>query len=350
MDYNLLQQHTVEIYDLKNHDCVIQRVSARTLLKPQRFDLFAKLYYIDKAESDYESAVAVYSSHIKAFNPDLREPGRDDKNGIQDFVVAFDALINQFKSNDFDESISIIPVDERGVILDGAHRVAALAYFKREVTIAKFDGVSAKCNFDYSYFVSRGLAQRPWEMTKWVDNLLVGCFWPRMGDDKIKNNTLNQLAQNHVIAYVKKMKLNMKSLTYFVGEIYKSQSWTLNQDAVKDKAMRVFGKKSKCLWLVFFENLLSIDDVIKEKEQIRNVFGVEKDSLHITDTLIETQQVANLTLLDQLASQWNEATRVQERFDFHDDWNYFKKVTWMNIKVRTWHLLHLNFKGFLNKR
>ena len=59
------------------------------LISP-RFDLFAKVYYIRMREENRVEAERVYKEHIKAFNPDFKEPGRDDKSGYDDFVSSFD--------------------------------------------------------------------------------------------------------------------------------------------------------------------------------------------------------------------------------------------------------------------
>ena len=81
-----LQSHTVSIYHLTDDMVEEQIVDAKSLLTPSRFDLFAKLYYIKKRKENPTEAARIYKEHIKAFNPDLREPGRDDKNGLDDFV------------------------------------------------------------------------------------------------------------------------------------------------------------------------------------------------------------------------------------------------------------------------
>ena len=114
MDYSLLQEHTIEIYQLRGHECRIEKVPARSLLTPQRFDLFAKIYYIGNVSTNRESAMRVYGEHIKAFNPDGREPGRDDKQDVNDFVSVFDQIITHFKDHDFDDEVSVVPVDGNG--------------------------------------------------------------------------------------------------------------------------------------------------------------------------------------------------------------------------------------------
>ena len=89
-----LQQHTIDIYNLANKSYEVKSVNARTLLTSARFDLFAKIYYIANKENNNTSAKEIYAEHIQAFNPDLKEPGRNDKNGIEDFINAFDNIGN----------------------------------------------------------------------------------------------------------------------------------------------------------------------------------------------------------------------------------------------------------------
>ena len=345
MDYHLLQHHTVEIYDLENQKSNILKVPARTLLKSQRFDLFAKLFYIRNIENAPEAAYRVYIEHIMAFNPDGKEPGRDDKNGINDFISSFDKLITDFRTHEFDDTISIIPVDKNGVILDGSHRVAALAYFDQQVTIAQFVNVVSKCKFDYKYFLDRGLAwdvcdRIAWEMAHWLDNLFVACLWPRLGGDKEKQIAIQELEHRHSISYVKVLNVNMKSLSLFVSEIYKKQSWTANQYAVRDKAMRICGGRGKKTWFVFFENDIPFDELLIEKEFLRNRFGCAKDSLHITANILETRQIAFLALTPKGMSTWLSKAHSSFLLVVKEKWHYFKKVTWINIKSRIWKFVH----------
>ena len=346
MDFSLLQEHTIDIYQLRNHECrVIEQVPARSLLKPQRFDLFAKLYYISNILTNMENAMRVYCDHIKAFNPDGREPGREDKHGITDFVSAFDRIITHFKEHDFDDEISVVPVDRNGVILDGAHRVAALAYFGKNVTIARFDGVEAKCDFDYSYFKNRGMA---WdvadmialEMVKWLEQLLVACLWPST-DVKQKQMIIEMLGSQHQIAYRKDIKCDLQSLAHFVGYIYRGQEWTQNPDYVMDKASRIYGKSS--LSLVLFTSERSLETVLKEKNGIRQLLGKGKDSLHIADNHDETLDIATVTLDKNRQSQWMSSPTLNLFNKFSDQlkerWLILKKVQWIAFKVRVYNLI-----------
>ena len=157
MDFSLLQEHTIRLYDLENHSYAIQKVKARSLLSVHRFDLFAKLYYAHYRKEEPELAKEVYLKHIKAFNPDGREPGRSDKVSFDDFVIVYDELLDHFSNHEFDTSKSIVPVSSDGMILDGAHRVAALAYYDKDITIAKFEGVIPVCQFNLIFCIFHAL-------------------------------------------------------------------------------------------------------------------------------------------------------------------------------------------------
>lgn len=185
IDTSKFQEHTVALYHLDNFSCVIETVDARSLLVVERFDLFAKLFYVEYRNSNPDLAHKIYVEHIKAFNPDAKEPGREDKNSFQDFVSSFNVIIDNFGNGEFDDTISIVPVDKNGIILDGAHRVSALAYYNKKVRIARFPEVERKCRFDYKYFKKRGLSWTTCDlianyMVKWCNNLYVACLWPKL--------------------------------------------------------------------------------------------------------------------------------------------------------------------------
>lgn len=336
---SLIQEHTRLIYHLDDKNFNIRTIKARELLIGERFDIFAKLFYIRYKETNKAKALEVYTKHIKAFNPDGKEPGREDKLSIADFTTVFDDLISYFKDNEFDASISVIPVDSDGVILDGAHRLAALAYYDKDVTIAQFSDVKSKCKFDYNYFMNRGLRWEicnliALEMVRWLPNVYCVCLWPKLSI-KDKEVIFGDLSAKHNIIYKRAIHINLSALTKFVQEIYKEQDWTKSFTSVQNKALRCYGN-SGVLKVVFIESKLSLNEMIEEKEELRKHFNYGKDSLHITDNSKETYDIANLVLdCDKLIS-WNpnqasKLNRIKEKIS--ERILYFKKVQWINFKV-----------------
>ena len=333
-----LQPHTVNIYHLAEHSCTLYTVKARTLLTLDRFDLFAKLYYIEQREAgNLIEARDVYDRHIIAFNPNGKEPGREDKNSVEDFVSAFDVLIDRFRKEEFDDSISLIPVSEGGSILDGAHRVAALAYFDREVTIAKFKGVHPKCSFDYRYFLDRGLSWTIADtiahtMVHWTENLHVACLWPKMGSESEKQKAVKYLANRYQIIFEKRMTLSLKSLMAFVARVYDAQPWVTDPSNVQYKALECFSSNHEVHFVFFRGN--GLDQVLTDKDAIRDIFQSGKHALHITDNDEETRVVADMLLTQDGLTSWYESSAgaaLKERI--RECWYYFKKVQWINFKV-----------------
>lgn len=336
---SLLQPHTVEIYGLQDKVYTCTDVNARDLLHVSRFDLFAKLYYARNRTVFATEALDVYVQHIKAFNPDMQEPGREDKVTIEAFISTYDYLLDYFKENDFDASTSLIPVDEDGVILDGAHRVAALAYYGKSVTIVKFQGVKSKGPFDYRYFKERGLSWKICdiianEMSVWREDILVACLWPKMGNAKCKDAGLGFLSIYYQICYTKDIAVNLKAVEKLVKYVYAGQPWVHHPESVMDKSVNCYGNTNKTLRVVVMQSSLSLDETIANKEALRMKFDSGKHSIHITDNVDESRDILPLFLTQEGLKKWNDESgsrKLMERIK--ERWFYFKKIELINLKV-----------------
>lgn len=351
MDYSLFQEHTVRLYDLKNHPFKVQKVKARSLLSVYRFDLFAKLYYARFREKRPELAKTVYLEHIRAFNPDGKEPGRPDKTSFEDFLQTYDDLLDYFKENDFDDTKSIVPLSSDGIILDGGHRVAALSFYDKEITVAVFDNVYPVGQFDYIYFKQRGLPQNirdiiAFEIFNWIPDCFVACMWPRM-DSGIKKDqaidVLNSLSQPF---YRKSFDVNLSSLTSFIANVYKDQSWVgtavNNFAGAKDKALNCYMKGNR-LDLFFFTSTAPIEEILRKKEQIRSLFPYGKHSIHITDNNAETQDIAFYALSPSGIDQWLYVGNWKGWKQFQESvaecFYIFRHTYWIDFKVKVASLL-----------
>ena len=329
-----LQSHTVSIYHLTDDMVEEEIVDVRSLLNPTRFDLFAKLYYIRNRKENPTEAERIYKEHIKAFNPDLKEPGRDDKNGLDDFVSSFNQLIDQFETQDFNTEISLVPVTEDGVILDGAHRVAALAYYDKKVGIARCRGVKPKADFDFQYFKSRGLSWDTMdvianEMVHWIPNMYVACLWPKM---KNKSDAYTLIEQQFGIVYEKGLHVNLTSFKSLIRRVYEGQPWVNEPDSVNNKSMLCYDFNGQILFVFFVAN--SLDEVLAVKEKIRDMYDVGKHSLHITDSVEETRAIAEYILDETKRKVWLSIPAVEGLGDkLKERWYYFKHVHVINLKV-----------------
>lgn len=340
----LLQPHTIKIYNLQDEDYSLETVSAKSLLHPLRFDLFAKLFYIENRRDYPDLAYEVYVKHILAFNPDGREPGRDDKDTIEKFIETFDTLIDCFAKEDFDSTQSIVPVGKNGIILDGAHRIAALAYYDKEVTVARFENIAPKCKFDYSYFLSRGLSNNicdiiASEMINKSKQQYVACLWPRLGTKKRQEEIRCLISNRFPVIYERGLNISLPSLISFVARVYKKQDWIGSAETgfegARDKAMNVYGKGGSVKFL-FFESD-SIVDVTAMKEEIRGLIGCGKHSIHITDNQEETIDIASAILDESERRKWlrGRDNTTQVIVDYlKEKYIYIRYIWWINLKVR----------------
>lgn len=350
IDFSLLQRHTVELYNLEEKEYIVQDVPARSLLSGQRFDLFAKLYYIRNRHVNNKLAREVYCHHIKAFNPDLKEPGREDKNGYDDFLNSFDALIDDLGTNGFNPDKSLIPVDTKGIILDGAHRLSVLAYADKSVRIVRFNEVVSNGCFDYEYFLKRGLNWRiadliAAEMVQWSSNMLIACLWPRMGSKEVKKETLNLINEQYPLCYDKTINTNLESFVRFIAKVYEAQPWVGDESnhfaGARHKALNCFAANKQITFALFEADKL--DDIIAFKENIRQRFQSEKHSIHITDNVEETREIAAVVFDEEQQKKWNKlnnAGLVRLREAFNERLFYFQNVTFINWKVAVARMLN----------
>lgn len=336
---DLLQKHTVSIYELDQHTFIKKRMKARELLSAERFDLFAKLFYIKNRELDKAKASKVYVDHILAFNPDGKEPGRSDKESVQDFIQVFDELIDHFKEHEFDNTISLIPVDSNYVHLDGSHRVAALAYYDKEVDVLYFPDVESKSTFDYSYFIKRGLSVKiadtiALETLVYTSNLHLACLWPKMGNLNEKKFALNYLDTQFSVYYSKSMSMPLESLTKFIYESYKHQDWvgdaSNNFKGARSKALSCYASNGLVHFVLFQAD--GLDDVVNTKEAIRNHYQLDKHALHITDDDQETEDLMKLVFTEEAKQFQNTSNQLKDKFK--EAITIFKNVHWLNFKVK----------------
>lgn len=345
MDYTLFQEHTVRLFDLPHHSCQVRTVKARSLLNVHRFDLFAKLFYARNRVENKAWALDVYLKHIRAFNPDGREPGRDDKTSFDDFVETYDRLLDYFEANEFDSTQSIIPATTDGIILDGAHRVAALAYYDKEVTIAVFEGVEPKGDFDYRYFKTRGLPQHisdiiAKEILYWIPNCLVSCMWPRMGNDSQKELAKTMLETYSKPFYEKSFDVSLTELSKFIAKVYRKQQWVGtvvdNFAGARDKAFNCYAK-GNALDLLFFTSSKPLEETLLLKDQIRAQYPFDKHSIHITDNSEETEDIAYYSLTPEGLDEWYYDNRWKGLSKFKssltESFYIFKMTKWLDFKV-----------------
>lgn len=287
-------------------DYVIKKVPARSLLSWRRFDFYAKLLYIDyyNKNLDMSWAKELYTAQVRAItgNTDA-EKGNKDKNSVSRFITIFEDLIEDIRDNGFDDKRTLIPVDANGYVIDGAHRVACAAYFNQDVTILQFLDWSVSYSTDSRFLKNFDLAEKyldsiTLESCRWKENLFMICLWsPTWRYPKERKQAIDLISSKTNVVYTKIIRLNAKALRNFCLQIYGHMEWIGNIDnhfsGVDAKVKEIFdGYYDKVEFI-----LVEADDyatVLKLKTDVRKIFNIGLSSIHTTDNIRETRQIADL--------------------------------------------------------
>ncbi len=286
-----------------SQDYEILSVPARTLLCPNRFDLMAKWIYIDAREKgmEMEYAIRIYKDSVNAFScGSFLEPGTDSKDSFQKYLDDFNSLIDEIKEYGFDDTKSLIPVGEDDRIFDGSHRVAVAAYYDKEVTIIRFPNKRPTYAYDYRYFrkyimsdINMGYMAK--EYTYLKENCFFACIWPSADRSKLQvaEEMLREIGS---VVYEQDIYLTYEGMRNFMIQIYGLQSWV---GTIEDKFSGVNYKVNPCYnsnnpvrtYLIEASNPEMIVDI---KAKIRDIFGIENHSIHISDNQQETIAMAEM--------------------------------------------------------
>ncbi|MCP3030054.1 hypothetical protein LF817_01730 [Halobacillus sp. A1] len=141
-------------------DSVIKVVDPRDLLNSKRFDIMAKFIYGFFLKNNIKSdwGYRLYEDHLWVFNRYDEDDG-SGKKGIKSFIDSYNKTFLSIKEEGFNDNLSVIPIDEDNVPLDGAHRVAASLLFDKRIKVLTIKGLET--NYNYEFFEKKGL-QHKW--------------------------------------------------------------------------------------------------------------------------------------------------------------------------------------------
>lgn len=285
-------------------ECNVEWISARDLVKPERLDLIAKIIYIDYYINNYQGDFAKgnYKRDLEVCTcGTFNEEGDEDKNSFNDYCKIFEKLIDSIRANGFRDDRPI-PVGNNGIIIDGAHRTAIGAYYNLDVPIVRInieEPLMGAALYKKRLAPQEHIDFAITEMCKWSEDLFLCCMWPAA--DEVKRNKAIEILENRsTIIYSKKIDLNVNGLSNLIPQIYMSHEWvgSINNRFIS-AAPKIEGVCGKGKLEIFLFRGSSLEIVKEIKSEMRNVFGIAENSLHITDypheTLFISQMLFNNT-------------------------------------------------------
>lgn len=285
-------------------------------INPLRFDLSAKIiyakYYLMNLNTTFH--IDLYKEHIKIFNNgiELTNPHSDIqsiKNNVDDFIVQFNKLIDNMKVNGFDNRYPVV-FGRNNIILDGIHRLAISIVLNIEPCqiIKQIKGTP----YDYSFFRNRNKERysssffdtivcdtMALEFVKLLNNTFVLTQFPITKSEK--QFEIENIINEHKgrIFYKKEILFNEIGFRNLMHELYRGEKWIgglFPNNNCGGKYERCFNKDKSTIFYFFTCN--NIKNVLLIKEKIRQLFNLEKHSVHINDTHEESLRISKSILND----------------------------------------------------
>jgi|TARA_R110001592_G_scaffold363338_1_gene684354 hypothetical protein len=302
---------------------MVKTIDSKELIRHTRFDLIIKYLYANSMIKNYDTDFfrKIYKEHLRLWNG-FKEYNNPDKNSFEKFDQYFKDIIESIKTNGFDSNISTVPTQDDFFILNGAHRTAACIALEKEIqTTSGTNGKDGMYNCGWDFFKGLGYP------TKYADKIAIEY-------SKLKNNThmvllfpaakgqhqeaLNILNNIGKVFYYKSTTIENNGPLNLMRELYVGEAWAgnhqTNYSGFRDKARLCYTNNNPTIsLLVEFDNL---DDTIKAKKEIRNLYGVGNHSVHINDTHEETVRIAKLMFNDNSIHHLNNSKIVKyDKFD-----------------------------------
>ncbi len=303
---------------LKKDSYTIETISPLSLFTHNRIDLAIKLLYLVNRRYKDTFSRRIYEEHVRSIsNGSFKEPGNDQKNSLDSFLDTFETVYSSISRGGFDAKKSLIPISKNGSIINGAHRVACAISLNTPVKCVRLDTIDHV--YDYKFFFDRGLEPRMLDAaaTKFVetgDNVYIATIWPAARGDLA---SAEAVIPN--VIYKKQMLLNTNGGANLISVLYQGCSWLGNSTqgfpGVSAKLVECFIGQNPVTAIAFQAPTLTA--VLDIKNKIRDVFGIGKHSVHITDTKEEAVTAAHMLFNDNAIHFLNHAkpSKFQSTFE-----------------------------------
>jgi len=304
----LIEPHFHKSLVSKNYST--REIDAADLLTNSRLDIAFKLLFLELYDLNQEYAVEIYSEHLRAATAGTyTEFGNSDKNSLDKFIKIF-LQIHESLQNGFNNKTSLIPVSENGSILNGSHRIASAIFLNKKVCSVTIKHPPEIQN--YEFFLKRGVDV--WLIEKAVNkfiehskNAYLAIIWPSAEGSELRKESINMFPN---VIYRKDIEFTPNGGKNLITQVYKGEEWVgSTKDNFKgalNKAAWCFSGSNNLATVIAFQSK-SLSSVIKIKEEIRDLFRIDKHSIHITDSSLEAVALSKMLFNDNSIHFLNHA-------------------------------------------
>lgn len=281
---------------------IVREVDARELLGPKRLDVIAKYLYLKLKDKCPKHAENLYLEHIRVMTRDSFVEAGSHKSGREAFLQSFHELYEDMKKNGYRSNQLPIPVDKDMCLMDGAHRTACAAALGLPVTVIQLPVTAEYDCYDYRFFRERAMEETyldeiVLQYIRMTDHNVCINLWPSA---KGHDEELRALIDRYfTVFYEKEITFSENGAFHYLAQIYREYSWAQNHD--EDGFSGVYRKLVPCFPTfdpvrVFFVKTKEFDHLAEIKEEMRDIYKLEKHSMHATDNDEETAEMAEILL------------------------------------------------------
>lgn len=304
--------------------------NARSIMGAGRLDMAAKTMfarsYIEGNSSSWPEKV--YKEHLRSWNNFYED--QPLKETYEDFKISFLKLIDSFMHNTMKYADSPVIINKvNGILRNGAHRTAAAIATGDLINVVEKD---LKKNQLWNADFFRGKLEEKPEFPldeKYIDamtieyvslkpdNLFAVVIFPSAKGHRTE-------AERHLesigrIVNHRSFKHNMLDGESVIRQLYYGEPWNYEgSEGVSNKAGWCFNGEGN-LHVYIIESDLNLDERVKEKEYLRSIWGVDKNSIHMTDTADEVNAVTRMFFhegtVKTLKAYRSFSVRTLERFN-----------------------------------
>jgi len=271
-----------------------------------RLDLAVMFRYLDSANTTPSAfSEQLYDACAKAISDGSpRVAARSEPPSDR---ARFDAICRDMRRGVSGAPLPRIALAADGSVLTGAADAACALFLDRPVDAVRTTQVPV--HFDFRFFERQGLNRDQLDAAalRFVESArdcFVALIWPAaQGSDDELERILGPLV------YRKEVSLNPGGAHNLLSQVYAGESWlgdpVRHYPGIQNKQVHCFRRSGPLRVLVFQKD--GLEEVLAAKQAVRDVYGLGKHSIHVTDTHAEAIKVARLLLNDRSVHFLNAA-------------------------------------------
>jgi hypothetical protein len=289
IESNIKSELTADNYEIEWIDPI-------DLISVDRYDLCSKIPLArsiimnDLSSTNYDQALDLYLAVQTSIN-NLYE-SLPHRRGIHDFLDNYKSLIKSMSQNSFDSNESVLVLNNKGYLLNGAHRLAIAIVLNCKVPIIRTE-ITREMNFSWiplggSHISLDNINLMNLEILRYNSNCRVFISFEIK---KNMNDTIFKSLEEAVrVVHSNEFSVSFSQLVNLNMEMYQHEEWFRSlenpTEITLSRALKI--SHNSCLVRVGIVEISNDVELNLLKGNIRDLFGIGNYPIHITSNWQES--------------------------------------------------------------